>query len=246
MAIKTFDTSSSDHYQLSRPGYLPTVVDLAEAALGGRRKLRWLDVAAGTGALTAVVRSAGHKVTALEADSEMARVLRGHLPDVPVVLGRAERAATLVGQRFDVVSVAQALHYLNLERLVQQVRHLAPRGVFIVCSNRGDGTGWLGEISAEWIELSGQQPRDPVRSSSDAVSAYFGEPLALSTEPNRVVYTKDRAILFLESLSSFRQESREVQSAVLKRARELLLKYATGHGVLDMNFLQTTTVYAIS
>lgn len=246
MAIEKFDTSSSQHYRWSRPGYLNTVVDMAEVAIGGQSPLRWLDVAAGTGALTALVASANHPVVALEADRDMAQTLRETLPNVPVVEGAAEGASDLIRQEFDVVSVAQALHYLDLERFVEQIRRLAPSGVLVVCSNVGDGEGWLGELSSEWLSLKGQPSRDPVKLSTDMVERHFGEPVSSRTEPNLVSYSTPRALAFIASLSSFRRESVELQARLLERARKLTPKHLSKQGTLDIGFLQTTTVYSVT
>lgn len=98
------------------------------------RPLDVLDLGAGTGKLTRTLVAAGHRVTAVDPSEGMLAVLAGALPQVRTVVGPAEQLPLPDGG-FDVVTVAQAWHWLDHAAAAAEcARVLRPGGLL--------GIGW--------------------------------------------------------------------------------------------------------
>ena len=88
-----------------------------------------LDLGAGTGVLTTSLVATGLSVTAVEPDPEMLAELRGRLPGVRAVVGRAE-AVPLPDDSVDAVLVGTAFHWFDTDRALPEIaRVLRPGGV---------------------------------------------------------------------------------------------------------------------
>lgn len=98
----------ADDYDRVRPGYPAEVV---RWALGGH-PLQTVDLGAGTGALTRVLRSEGHAVVAVDPDEQMLVRLRARSPEVTALVGTGE-ALPLPDASADAVLVAQAWHWMD-------------------------------------------------------------------------------------------------------------------------------------
>jgi len=136
-----------------------------------------LDLGAGTGKLTSTLVAAGHRVTAVDPSAAMLAVLAGSLPQVRTIVATAEQLP-LPDAGFDVVTVAQAWHWLDPAAAAAEcARVLRPGGLL--------GIGWhLRSKTAEpWVEelhvLTGEpeyQGRESVRARRDLeLPEPFGE-----------------------------------------------------------------------
>ncbi|HSK55630.1 MAG TPA: class I SAM-dependent methyltransferase [Jiangellales bacterium] len=130
-------------YARGRPPYPEDAVDwlLPEGAR------RVLDLGAGTGKLSALLCSRGLDVVAVEPSVEMLEQLTAALPDVEARRGRAERIP-LTDDSVDAVLVAQAWHWMDVDRAVPEVaRVLRPRGrLGLVWNLRDERRGWVAEL----------------------------------------------------------------------------------------------------
>ena len=103
---------------------------------------RVLDLAAGTGKLTAALAGLGAEVTAVEPDAAMLAELRHGLPSVRALPGCAEEIPLPDGS-VDAVLAGQAMHWFDLDRAVPEIaRVLAPGGV--AACGTWTTTGWTG------------------------------------------------------------------------------------------------------
>jgi SAM-dependent methyltransferase len=123
-------------YAEHRPDYAEAAVRWAlEPAPGGPRVL---DLAAGTGKLTATLVALGADVTAVEPDPAMLAELRRLLPAVRALPGTAE-AIPLPDGSVDAVLVGQALHWFDMAVAGPEIhRVLAPGGVLAGLWNLDD------------------------------------------------------------------------------------------------------------
>jgi SAM-dependent methyltransferase len=148
---RTFGTVAQA-YAAHRPSYPDTALDWALApvsspdspasARGGGLEL--LDLAAGTGKLTASLTGRSPRVTAVEPDPEMLAVLRAELPSVNALPGTAEDIP-LPDASVDAVLVGQAFHWFHPERAAAEIaRVLRPGGVLAALWNADDD-------SVEWV-----------------------------------------------------------------------------------------------
>lgn len=121
-------------YAAIRPDYPPALFDFV-ASLGGARRLAW---DCGTGNGQAAVALAEHfaRVIATDASAEQLAHARPH-PRVEYRVATAE-ASGLADASADVVTVAQALHWFDLDRFHAEVRRVVRRGGVIVVWSYGD------------------------------------------------------------------------------------------------------------
>ncbi|GGV20490.1 class I SAM-dependent methyltransferase [Streptomyces spectabilis] len=131
--------SVAAQYAASRPGYPPglftTVQDLADAPLKGATVV---DVGAGTGIATRLLRERGARVIAVEPGPEMGAQLRAALPGTPLVRGSGD-ALPLATASADLVTYAQAFHWTAPERSVPEaLRVLRPGGALALWWNVPD------------------------------------------------------------------------------------------------------------
>ena len=137
----------ADIYERARPGYPDALIDL----LGQRARLgphgRVADVAAGTGKLSRQLQATGAHCVAVEPSHDMRSVCRQRAPEVSVVGGTAE-ALPLASGSCDLVTVAQAFHWFDAERALEEIaRVLRPRGAVALVWNERDGrVPWVAEL----------------------------------------------------------------------------------------------------
>jgi SAM-dependent methyltransferase len=138
-------------YAEHRPDYAEAAIRWALEPVRSRQPLRVLDLAAGTGKLTASLVSLGADVTAVEPDPDMLAELRCQLPAVRALPGHAEEIP-LPDASVDAVLAGQAMHWFDMDRALPEIaRVLTPGGVLAGLWNVDDDrVGWV----AEFAEMS--------------------------------------------------------------------------------------------
>lgn len=131
-------TGRVESYRRFRPGYPAEVVERLRRECGLAPASAVADIAAGTGIFTELLLSAGFTVTAVEPNDEMrsaCQALAGTFPNLRVVSGTAEDTG-LPSASFDLITVAQAMHWFDLERTrAEFARILRPGGSCAVIYN---------------------------------------------------------------------------------------------------------------
>ena len=135
-------------YAQHRPDYAEAAVRWALEPVADRATLRVLDLAAGTGKLTATIARIGADVTAVEPDQDMLAELRRGLPEVRALAGRAEQIPLPDGS-VDAVLIGQAMHWFDLDRAMPEIaRVLTPGGVVTGLWNVDDDrVPWVAELA---------------------------------------------------------------------------------------------------
>jgi SAM-dependent methyltransferase len=130
--------AAAELYERARPSYPAEAVDwvVEQCDLGAGKTI--VDVGAGTGKLTRLLVPCGACVIAVEPIAEMRARLVATTPAAEVLDGTAERLPLGDGSA-DVVTVAQALHWFDLDRALQEVhRVLKPDGRLVLFWNMRD------------------------------------------------------------------------------------------------------------
>jgi SAM-dependent methyltransferase len=161
-------TGRVESYRRYRPGYPAEVVDLLRGACGLGEDAKIADVAAGTGLLAEIFLAAGFAVTAVEPNDEMRSAcaeLEQTWPKLRCVAGTAESTG-LPEQSVDLITVAQAMHWFDLERTrVEFTRILKPGGWCAVLYNNRRMSGdafheayerFLVEHGIDYLAVKGQ------------------------------------------------------------------------------------------
>ncbi len=127
------------------------------AALAPQRGLRFLDLGAGRGALSAAALERGCRVTAVDTAPTMLARLRAQYPQVGVAVMDAE-ALALADESFDVVAAAFVLHLLADpgRAAAEAYRVLVPGGMFALPSGgrpTSELSSHLDDLFAEFASL---------------------------------------------------------------------------------------------
>jgi SAM-dependent methyltransferase len=118
----------AEAYERSRPGYPDEAIAWLNDALELTPGRTVVDIAAGTGKLTASLAASGARVIAVEPVAEMLEVLRRGVPAADAREGTAE-ATGLPDDSADAVTVAQAFHWFDGPAALAEIdRVLRPGG----------------------------------------------------------------------------------------------------------------------
>ncbi|MGN7798327.1 class I SAM-dependent methyltransferase [Leifsonia sp. 22587] len=136
---------AADLYDAVRPSYPADAVSWVTQGVEGPV----LDLAAGTGKLTARLVDRGLAVSAVDPSAGMLRVLRERLPGVAVAEGTAENIPAPDGA-FELVIVAQAWHWVDPARAIPEVaRVLRPGGrLGLIWNERDESIPWVRELGS--------------------------------------------------------------------------------------------------
>ena len=239
LAARAFD-AMAEEYERGRPGWpVEAVADVVERF----RARRVLDLAAGTGKLTAVLATVAEEVVAVEPVDGMRRVLASRLPGVRVVAGTAE-AIPLADASVDAAFVAEAFHWFDLERATAELaRVVRPGGGLAVLWNHaqwGD-QAWHEEVSAllepHHRAVGGSRRANvPWREAVEA-SGWFG-PLADATLEHAQRTDRDGIVALLASFSWIGGLPDGEREATLTAVRRVLER----HGVEAVTLRYRTTI----
>ncbi|MEQ6898615.1 class I SAM-dependent methyltransferase [Microbacterium sp. KR10-403] len=128
---RSFERTGRD-YDRYRPSFPQKALDV----LVPTRVTALLDLGAGTGKLTELVRDRAERVFAVDPSERMLSVLREKLPFVAALRGTAE-AIPLPDASADVVVVAQAFHWFDRDAASAEIRRvLRPGGTLGLVWNR--------------------------------------------------------------------------------------------------------------
>jgi SAM-dependent methyltransferase len=139
---RSFGAVAAD-YAVLRPSY---PADALAFVLGDRPR-RVLDLGAGTGLLSAVLRAAGHEVVAVDPSPEMLDQLSARLPEVEAHVGAAEGVPVPDGS-VDAVVAGQAAHWFDPAPAAAEMRRvLRPGGVVgLIWNTRDTRVPWVAAL----------------------------------------------------------------------------------------------------
>ena len=146
----------------ARPEYPRALLDFIANLAPGRRIA---DLGAGTGYAALPLAERGFEVVAVEPAEAMLAILRRTARERGLELtalhGKAE-ALPFEAASFDLVLIADALHFLDVELAAKEIRRvLAPRGVLALVTSTFADTPWMTSLGAIIHETATRRPRDP-------------------------------------------------------------------------------------
>jgi len=203
----------AENYDRYRPTYAPEAVDWAL----GERPLRVVDLGAGTGILSRVLRRLGHEVVAVEPDGAMRALLTRLSEGVTALAGTAENIPLPDGS-VDAVVAGQAYHWFEADRAHPEIaRVLRPAGVLAAMWNDADpGTQWTVRLD-EII--------DGIRTICHERHPHFGElfgPVTTAEFHHEMWVTPDEVVGMVSTRSPYLMASAADRAAMLDAVRDLL------------------------
>ena len=157
--------AQAEAYDRARPSYPPDAVAWLAGALGIRPGRRVVDLAAGTGKLTALIAGTGADLVAVEPVAAMRDQLRRRLPGVPLVGAIAEALPFAAGS-VDAAVVAQAFHWFDADRAMAELRRVIRAGgrLGLIWNARDRSVDWVDRI---WSVLDRVEKNAPWRDHGD-------------------------------------------------------------------------------
>jgi SAM-dependent methyltransferase len=155
----------AEAYDRGRPSYPPEALGWLVSELGLTADSTVLDLAAGTGKLTAGLRPLVGHVIAIEPVAEMRRLLAARQPQVEVHAGTAE-AIPLEAGAVDAVLVAAAFHWFSADAALDEIhRVLRPGGGLGLLWNRPEweGESWFPAFAEVLARARAEQGGPPNR-----------------------------------------------------------------------------------
>jgi SAM-dependent methyltransferase len=228
--------ASAAAYAEHRPDYPVDGVRWGLAAAAGDVR-RVLDLAAGTGKLTASLLDLNLEVTAVEPDVEMLAQLSDRHPAARALLGTAERIP-LPDASVDAVVVGQAFHWFDRAAALAEVaRVLRPGGALAAFWNKEDE-------SVGWVAAMGEVARSSVTQSwSTNYPTFDGEHFAAGEKvdfPHTHRRTADSLTATIGTMSHTLVISDEERTMVLGRILDFLRsRPETAAGEFEMPLLTT-------
>ncbi len=144
----------------ARPPYPAALLDAQQALAPGRRIL---DLGAGTGHFALPLAARGFEVVAVEPARAMLTVLERTARARGVGLGTVHARAEELpfgSASFDLVLIADALHFLDVELTAAQIRRvLAPRGVLSLVTSEFADTPFMRAVRAVMEDCAPRRPR---------------------------------------------------------------------------------------
>jgi ubiquinone/menaquinone biosynthesis C-methylase UbiE len=233
--------NAADRYERGRPGYPADAVALLTEVLGIGPGRTVLDLGAGTGKFTRSIADRGATVIAVEPVAAMRATLREVIPAATILNGIAE-AIPLADGAVDAVVVAQAFHWFDADRALQEIhRVLRPGGALgLIWNVRDESSAWSRRLTQLFDELSGSHaPRykhGTWRVAFEATERF--EPLRSRTIAHDHLVTREGFIDRVASVSYVAAAPDGERSRVLSEVRELLDTDPdlAGHEVIAMPY----------
>lgn len=162
--------AAADAYEQGRPDYPADAVAWLLAGAGPPPRV--VDIGAGTGKLTRVLRDLGADVIAVDPDAAMLAALRDHLPGVETLTGSAERLP-LPDDRADAAVLGQAWHWVEPVAASAEIgRILKPGGILgLIWNIRDESVPWVARLTEI---MKGSHAEQMLADGPPRVAAPFG------------------------------------------------------------------------
>ena len=242
-------TGGADAYRRARPTYPMAVVDEVVRVGGLAADARVLDLAAGTGKLTALLAAPdlGLEVVAVEPVAAMREILEETCPGVVALDGTAEAIPAADGT-YDAVTVAQAFHWFDPATALREIhRVLRPGGLLALLWNTRDvRVPWVAAWDQLLIDATPTHPflayRDVDYGAVIAASPGF-EPATCWTSDWTQPFDAELLVVRAASVSVVATLPERERDALLADVRRLALHHPDLAGAPTFDFPYVTTLW---
>jgi SAM-dependent methyltransferase len=230
-------------YAALRPTYPADAVEFLLGPDSSPRRV--LDLGAGTGLLTEVVRDLGHEVLAVDPSAEMLAQLRDRLPGVRAVVGSAESLPTDDGS-VDAVVAGQAAHWFEPEDAAREIRRvLRPGGVLgLIWNSRDERVPWVAALGAALAaEARGHEADQGV---VDDFAAALSADVAVTESEVVQRLTPEEVVAGIATRSYVAVMDAARRADFLARLRQLLADHPDTRGRQELDLPYVTRAYRLT
>ena len=239
---RSFGTVASGYAAL-RPTYPADAVKFLLGPDSSPRRV--LDLGAGTGLLTEVVRDLGHEVLAVDPSAQMLAQLRDRLPGVRAVVGSAESLPTDDGS-VDAVVAGQAAHWFEPEDAAREIRRvLRPGGVLgLIWNSRDERVPWVAALGAALAaEARGHEADQGV---VDDFAAALSADVAVTESAVVQRLTPEEVVAGIATRSYVAVMDAARRADFLARLRQLLADHPDTRGRQELDLPYVTRAYRLT
>ena len=224
--------NKSGFYDKYRPKYSEELIDFIIASTNSKDNTI-ADIGCGTGILTKQLTERNCNVIGIEPNKEMYEKAKKNLVGIEVLNTTAEDT-TLANNSIDIITVAQALHWFNLEEFKKEVKRiLRDNGsVAIMYNNYYDDK----DIIKEFKEIHKKycnNYNNQNRNLKELFDILFGDDYILKTFPNNQKYTYDEFMGYTFSLSYSLKEDDVNYSEYVDELKKIFDKYSI-NGIIEL------------
>jgi SAM-dependent methyltransferase len=157
-------------YDLARPDYPSSAIDFFVSVFDLGHETRALDLGAGTGIFTRQMLPHVGTMIAVDPSASMRETLRASTPGVEVLDGN-DINIPVSTESIDVVFVAQAFHWFDEERALEEIRRVlvASGGLGLIWNERDESVDWVRELSHA-MEWDTRQPYEVGKDFTEVVA----------------------------------------------------------------------------
>lgn len=229
-------SGKSNYYAVSRPSYPAKALEWLFQHCPGAENV--VDIGAGTGIFTSLLQKIFPHVCAVEPNCDMQKEFIRAFPDIELLSGTGENT-TLPEQSVDLITVAQAFHWLDENRFkAEAMRILKPAGkVAIIWNNRfsggaGEARDTMSRRYCPRFSKGYAGKRSPAAGDHFLRCEYFQKVEYFST-PNCLVMTQEQFISNALSRSYAPKKEDAVYGEYLANLQNIFREYALNGTVTE-------------
>lgn len=230
-------SKKAEQYAKGRPDYPEEVIDYIKTLIDDGAKVA--DIGAGTGKLTELLAKAGYEVFAVEPNADMYAQLSlaiAKYPNVKTIFATSEKT-TLAYESIDLITVAQALHWFNLEEFeIECKRILKPNGWIIALYNNVS----VGNNKIKLHDKDKNEIPKQAKYKTEATDIFFINPI-IQKYTNPISYTRESWLAYMMSHSHSPLPAAENYNDYVRKVNEIF-DYENKEGFLHRVII--TTIYA--
>jgi len=167
----------AENYMKHRPGYPQQIIPFLENTLGLQKSARIADIGSGTGLFAEPLLKNGYQVICIEPNEAMRKAGEEKLKQYPLFISRRRSGETtgLRNQSIDLITVAQAFHWMDVEAAKKEFKRILKTGsyVLLVWNLQKTDTDFLNNY-AEIKHRYQIEERDSHEMDAEKVSRFFG------------------------------------------------------------------------